>query len=81
MGLKKGDLPVTERTAERLLSLPMFAELSSEQIQYVADSIREYVDKHDGDIKRNHSSKLAFPLWERRLSSAKAGDSSRDDRG
>jgi dTDP-4-amino-4,6-dideoxygalactose transaminase len=43
MGLKKGDLPVTERTAERLLSLPMFAELTAEQIEYVAGSVREYV--------------------------------------
>jgi dTDP-4-amino-4,6-dideoxygalactose transaminase len=44
MGLNKGDLPVTERTAERLLSLPMFAELTAEQIEYVAGSVREYVE-------------------------------------
>ena len=45
LGYKKGDLPVTERTAERLLSLPMFAELTAEQIGFVADSVREYMAK------------------------------------
>jgi dTDP-4-amino-4,6-dideoxygalactose transaminase len=44
MVLKKGALPVTERTAERLLSLPMFAELTAEQIAYVASCVREYVE-------------------------------------
>jgi dTDP-4-amino-4,6-dideoxygalactose transaminase len=43
MGYKKGDFPVSERTAERLLSLPMFAELSRDQIEYVAECIREYM--------------------------------------
>jgi dTDP-4-amino-4,6-dideoxygalactose transaminase len=44
MGYKKGDFPVSERTAERLLSLPMFAELTSEQIEYVVGCIREYME-------------------------------------
>ena len=35
-----GDLPVTERVAGEILSLPMYAELTDEQIVYVADSIR-----------------------------------------
>jgi dTDP-4-amino-4,6-dideoxygalactose transaminase len=43
-GFKKGDFPVTERTAETLLSLPMFAELTGEQIEYVVDSISEYMN-------------------------------------
>ncbi len=42
-GIGRGRLPVTERMAERLLSLPMFAELTREQIEYVADSIREHL--------------------------------------
>ncbi|MCU0561096.1 MAG: DegT/DnrJ/EryC1/StrS family aminotransferase [Desulfobacterales bacterium] len=44
MGFKKGDFPVSERLAERLLSLPMFAELSREQIEYVAGCVKEYVE-------------------------------------
>ncbi len=42
---KKGDFPVTEHIADRLLSLPMFPELTREQIEYVADSIKEYMDR------------------------------------
>jgi dTDP-4-amino-4,6-dideoxygalactose transaminase len=42
MGFRKGDFPVSERTAERLLSLPMYAELTREQIEYVADCIKDY---------------------------------------
>jgi dTDP-4-amino-4,6-dideoxygalactose transaminase len=43
-GFKKGDFPASERTAETLLSLPMFAELTREQIEYVADCISEYMN-------------------------------------
>lgn len=41
-----GSLPVTEREAGRLLSLPMFAELSDQQVQSVCMRIREM---HHGD--------------------------------
>jgi dTDP-4-amino-4,6-dideoxygalactose transaminase len=44
MGYKKGDFPVSESTAQRLLSLPMFAELAVEQIEYVVESIKEYLN-------------------------------------
>ena len=44
MGHRRGDFPVTERAAERLLSLPMFAELTREQIEFVVDSIKEYMN-------------------------------------
>jgi len=39
LGYKRGDLPVTERLAERVLSLPMFPELSDEQIERVAEAV------------------------------------------
>jgi dTDP-4-amino-4,6-dideoxygalactose transaminase len=42
-GYKKGDFPVTESVANRLLSLPMFPELTKEQIEYVADCIRQFM--------------------------------------
>jgi dTDP-4-amino-4,6-dideoxygalactose transaminase len=44
MGLKNGVFPVSELTAERLLSLPMFAELTPPQIEYVTGCIKEYMD-------------------------------------
>ena len=42
-GYGAGDLPVTERAAEELLSLPMFAELRQEEIEEVCKAIRESV--------------------------------------
>ena len=43
LGHKKGDFPVAEHTAERLLSLPMYPELTEQQIDYVCSSIKEFV--------------------------------------
>jgi dTDP-4-amino-4,6-dideoxygalactose transaminase len=37
---RAGDLPVTERLAEQFLSLPMYAELTDEQIDTVAAAVR-----------------------------------------
>ncbi|MBW1863481.1 MAG: DegT/DnrJ/EryC1/StrS family aminotransferase, partial [Deltaproteobacteria bacterium] len=45
MGYKEGTFPVTENAAKRLLSLPMFPELTREQIEYVSHSIGEYVER------------------------------------
>jgi dTDP-4-amino-4,6-dideoxygalactose transaminase len=43
--LKKGygeiSLPVTEQIADEIISLPMYPELTREQIEYVAHSVRE----------------------------------------
>ena len=39
LGYKVGDLPVTETIARTQLSLPMFAELSEEQIDRVAREV------------------------------------------
>lgn len=45
LGYKKGAFPVTEHIADRLLSLPMFPELTRDQIEYVVQSIKEYIDR------------------------------------
>ena len=45
MGLldyKAGDLPVTERVAGEILSLPMYAELTAEEVEYIADSVKAF---------------------------------------
>ena len=44
LGYKEGDFPVTERCANRLLSLPMYPELTREQIEYVCSAITEFMD-------------------------------------
>jgi len=43
LGYKKGDFPVTERVAEGLVSLPMFAELTKEQIETAAQELKRCV--------------------------------------
>jgi dTDP-4-amino-4,6-dideoxygalactose transaminase len=40
-----GSLPVTERLAERVLSLPMYPELTAEQLAYVAECVRGFAGK------------------------------------
>jgi dTDP-4-amino-4,6-dideoxygalactose transaminase len=40
LGYKAGDFPVTEAAAPRILSLPMFAELTDAQIDYVCDAVK-----------------------------------------
>ena len=42
LGYKKGDLPVTEDLADNCLSLPMFPELTEEQVKYVCECVKEF---------------------------------------
>lgn len=42
LGYKKGDFPVTEAAAKRILSLPMFPELTNAEIHYIASIIRRF---------------------------------------
>ena len=42
LGYKKGSFPVTEGCMDEILSLPMFPELTEEQIKYTADCIKEF---------------------------------------
>lgn len=42
LGYKTGDFPVTEKLAATGLSLPMFAELSDEQVDYVIEEIKRF---------------------------------------
>lgn len=51
LSYKPGDFPVTEDYAQRILSLPMYAELAPEMIRFVAQTVREFT-----------SEKLARPM-------------------
>jgi dTDP-4-amino-4,6-dideoxygalactose transaminase len=46
LGYKYGDFPETETLAESGLSLPMYPELSDEQIEYVAQNIKNFFNKN-----------------------------------
>jgi dTDP-4-amino-4,6-dideoxygalactose transaminase len=57
LGYQRGDFPVTEACAQQILSLPMYAELQAEQIEYVARTLTEFVTANaNGASARN-----AFP--------------------
>jgi len=43
LGYAKGAFPIAENLANQFLSLPMFPELTEEQIEYVADCVNEAV--------------------------------------
>lgn len=45
LGYRRGVFPVAEMLASRILSLPMFPELRSEEIEYVVSSIRQFFGK------------------------------------
>ncbi|MCS7052613.1 MAG: DegT/DnrJ/EryC1/StrS family aminotransferase [Ignavibacterium sp.] len=46
LGYKKGDFPISEQLAEQGLSLPMYAELTDDQIEFVADKIKEFFSRN-----------------------------------
>lgn len=42
LGYKKGNFPETEKLADNCLSLPIYPELTDEQINYVSNTVRAY---------------------------------------
>ena len=47
LGYKEGDFPHAEQAAKRMLSLPMFPELTNVQIDRVTESIKEFFEKNE----------------------------------
>jgi len=45
LGYRPGDLPIAEQLCEEVLSLPIYAELEPEQIEYVAKTVLKYFGK------------------------------------
>jgi len=48
LGYRRGDFPVTEIAAGRILSLPMYAELTAAQVEYVATNLLESLRQFPG---------------------------------
>ena len=42
LGYKTGDMPVAEYLSERTFAIPMFAELTDEEKEYIVESIKEF---------------------------------------
>jgi dTDP-4-amino-4,6-dideoxygalactose transaminase len=42
LGYKRGDFPVAERQTQRILSLPIYPELTAEQLEWTASQIRAF---------------------------------------
>ncbi|GAB4335188.1 MAG: DegT/DnrJ/EryC1/StrS family aminotransferase [Calditrichia bacterium] len=45
LGYREGDFPVTERMMREIISLPMYPELTAEQIAYVCEHVKTYVTR------------------------------------
>lgn len=43
LGYRKGDFPESEKAAEQTLAIPIYPELTGEQIDYVADQVKAFV--------------------------------------
>lgn len=42
LGYKKGDSPITEDICQRVLSIPMHTELTTDQLRYITDTIKTF---------------------------------------
>ena len=47
LGHKLGDFKFTDKYSSQIISLPMFPELTSDEIQYVSNSLLEFNDKNE----------------------------------
>jgi dTDP-4-amino-4,6-dideoxygalactose transaminase len=42
LGYRRGDFPVTESAAQEIVSLPIYPELTADEVQYVADVVTSF---------------------------------------
>jgi len=42
-GFKKGDLPITEKLTEEVLSLPIYPEITKEQVEFICNLIQKFM--------------------------------------
>jgi dTDP-4-amino-4,6-dideoxygalactose transaminase len=48
LGLRRGDFPIAEALADRVISLPMYAEIGDDDIEYVAKTVGAFVSEKAG---------------------------------
>jgi dTDP-4-amino-4,6-dideoxygalactose transaminase len=42
LGYKKGDFPVAERVSEKIIALPIYPELTMDEVDYICETIRSF---------------------------------------
>lgn len=42
LGYKKGDFPVAERVSENIIALPIYPEITTEEVEYVCETIKNF---------------------------------------
>jgi dTDP-4-amino-4,6-dideoxygalactose transaminase len=45
LGYKQGDFPVAEKLCKTVLALPMFPELTEDEVGYVCESVKDFYKK------------------------------------
>ncbi|MGH4123928.1 MAG: DegT/DnrJ/EryC1/StrS family aminotransferase [Clostridium sp.] len=45
LGYKKGDFPVAERIAENIMALPIYPEITEEEVEFVCETIKKFYKK------------------------------------
>ncbi len=45
LGYKKGDFPVAERVSREIIALPIYPEITTDEVEYVCDTIRKFFRK------------------------------------
>lgn len=43
LGYKKGDFPITEKVCDEIISLPLFPELTKEEIEYISEKVNSFI--------------------------------------
>ena len=56
LGYRRGDFPIAEQTAERILSLPMYPELLQTAVEEVAGAVAEFVAMRPGALRHRQMS-------------------------
>lgn len=45
LGYKKGDFPIAERVSEKIIALPIYSEITIEEVEFVCETIKKFYTK------------------------------------